>query len=171
VTARVRAIAAALLAATGAAAYGALAAACLDTQPCVGRGTSTQSTGSASYSGQVATGDGGGSALEGAVPVAVTIDDFTVDAASCSGNPVEFTVRVGTACVLWALATDTSGNASIEPAQTCTLPTAQGDAVVALDQGTLSTSSGTTLTLSGTIADLGDAAVQSGYLQWTFTGN
>src|SRR5262249_52708942 len=145
-------------------------AGCLDTQPCVQRGTSSASTGSASYSGQVTDEDGGGRTLQGAVPVAVAIDDFNVDAASCSGNPVEFTVRIGASCVVWALANDTSGNASIEPSQTCTLPTAQGDAVVAIDEGTLSTTSGTSVTISGAIASLGDASVRTGYLQWVFSG-
>jgi hypothetical protein len=160
----------ALAAAGAAAACGALATACLDTQPCVQRGTSSASTGSASYTGQVTTADGGESALNGAVPVAVEIDDFNVDAASCSGNPVEFTVRVGPSCVVWASANDTSGNASIEPDQTCTLPIAEGNVVITLDEGTLSTTSGTSVTLSGGIATLDDASARTGYLQWTFSG-
>jgi hypothetical protein len=161
---------AALAVAGAAATCAALATACLDTQPCVQRGTTAQSTGAASYTGQVTGADAGASTLNGAVPAAVAIDDFSVDAASCSGNPVEFTVRIGASCVVWALASDTSGNASIEPAQTCTLPTAQGDAVISVDEGMLSTTSGTTVTVSGAIATLGDAPVRTGYLQWTFTG-
>ena len=160
------AIAASALVAAG----GALATACMDTQPCVSRGTTTQTTGSASYSGQITTLDGGGGQVYGAIPVAVSVDDFSVDADSCSGNAVEFTVRVGASCVVWALATDTSGNASIEPGQTCTVPTAQGDATIAVDQGMLSTSNGTTLTLAGDLADYADAGVRTGYLQWSFTG-
>lgn len=169
--ARLRACAVATGAASVVAACAALASGCLDTQPCVQRGTTAQSTGSASYSGQVTAVDGDGGTLYGAVPAAVAIDDFNVDAASCSGNAVEFTVRIGASCVVWALATDTSGNASIEPGQTCTLPTAQGDAVIAVDDGTLSTTSGTAITVSGGIATLADASVRTGYLQWTFTGS
>jgi hypothetical protein len=144
--------------------------ACIDTQPCVSRGTSSQLAGSASYSGQVTSAAGGVTQVYGAVAAAVTVDDFTTTAAACSGNPVEFTVRVGDACTLWAQATDDSGDATIETPATCAVPTAGGIATVALDQGTLSTTSPSSLTLSGTVTALDDATPAGGYLQWTFSG-
>jgi hypothetical protein len=144
------------------------ASACVDTQPCVQRGTSTQFTGSASYSGQLTDAHGTITQVYGALPVSVTVDDFTTSNA-CSGNPVEFTVRLGDACVLWAIANDDSGNASIEIPQTCGVPTTEGVATLALDQGELSINSPSSLDLSGPMSNLG-VVEGSGYLQWTFSG-
>ena len=149
----------------------ASAAGCgIDTQPCVERGTSSQLLGSASYDGQITNADGSETQLHGASAATVTVDDFTT-ANSCSGNPVEFTVRVGDACVLWATATDDSGNASIETVQTCSLPTPQGTVTIAVDQGTIATSSPSSMTLSGGLTGFGDASPPvHGYLQWSFSG-
>jgi hypothetical protein len=126
--------------------------------------------GSASYSGQTTGPAGASTQLYGATPAAVTVDDFTI-ADSCSGNPVEFTVRVGDQCVLWALATDYSGSAGIEAAQTCGVPTAQGIVTIDVDQGTLSTNSPASLTLSGAIRSSDVLGATGGYLQWSFSGS
>jgi len=161
----------ALLLSAAASVCAALAAACLDTQPCVSRGTSTTSTGSVTYVGQTSPDDGGPlTSLVGSVPASVTVDDFS-SASSCSGNTVEFTVRTG-GCVLWATSSDPDGSvASIEDGQTCGVPTAQGVATMQIDQGSLSWGSAPEgLTLSGSITAVGDAGALDGYLQWTFSG-
>jgi hypothetical protein len=160
---------AALVAAALFSSFAACTTACVDTQPCVQRGTSSQLTGSASYSGQLVTDGGTTTQVYGAVPATVTVDDFTTSI-SCSGNPVEFTVRLGDACVLWAVANDDSGNATIETPQTCGVPTAEGIATIALDFGTLSTNSPSSLDLAGPISSPADAG-GTGYLHWTFVGN
>ncbi len=133
------------------------ASACLDTQPCVQRGTSTQLAGTASYSGSTPD-------LDGAWGASVVVDDFTT-AQTCSGNPVEFTVRVGDACVLWAQATDDSGNAEIETPQACSLPLESGALPVTVTQGTLSMADSLdTLTLAGQVGG-------GGWIEWSFTAD
>jgi hypothetical protein len=120
--------------------------------------------------GQVDAPGGMNGSLVGSVATSVTVDDFS-NANSCSGNTVEFTVRTQ-GCVLWATSDDADGGvATIEDGQTCGVPTAQGPAVLQLDQGLLSVGSDPgTLMLSGNILSLGDAGVDGGYLQWTFSG-
>ncbi len=158
-----------LLVAIAAAGCATFAGACY-TQPCVERGTSRIFAGSASYVGQVGADGGAMASLVGSAPATVTVDDFS-NANACSGNTVEFTVRTAS-CVLWATSDDADGGiATIEDGQTCAVPIAQGFATVALDQGLLSAGSDpVTLALSGSIVAVGDAGVEGGYLQWTFSG-
>lgn len=165
-----RLTAAGLAMAAASAAIAAATSACTDTAPCVNRGQSSTYTGSVAYTGQMApTGIAGGpmQQLNGAIAASITVDDFSVDA-SCSGNPVEFTTRVG-GCALWTLADDDSGTASIENGQTCDLPTSGGVATVSIEQGTLTTGAQATLTLAGPVTAFDDAATD-GYLQWSFAG-
>ena len=157
------------LVAIAVAACATFAEACLDTQPCVERGTTRTFGGSASYVGQVAGEGGSMASLVGSAPATVEVDDFS-NANACSGNTVEFTVRTAS-CVLWATSDDADGGiATIEDGQTCGVPIAQGVATLQLDQGLLSAGSDpVTLALSGSIVAVGDAGVEGGYLQWTFS--
>ncbi len=150
----------------------ALASCSTEPTSCIARGTTTSSTGTATYSLTSPVRP----AVSWSVPASVEVYDITP---GCWYSDMEFKVTVGT-CSLWLRAPgDAAGpgdggdgglvTGEVEPGGACELPVSMGNVTIGSVYGALTMGPSLSLTLSGDVTGIDDSAVTSPEkLSWKF---